>query len=97
MKSLEEFENFDKEDNLNSLMAVYTQPKNSEIELILESLNDIGSDEHKLNQMKHAQFLKLIKKQINDMIYKDQEIGYNILLIGKTNFFIIKLIKEIFR
>ena len=86
MKSLADFECLEKEENLNSLMVVYTQPKISEIELIMESLNDIGPDENKSNQMKHTQFLKLIKKQINDMIYKDQEIGYNILLIGNTIF-----------
>jgi len=43
---------------------------------------DVNEEGSKFNEIKHAYFLKLIRKQINDLAYKDQEIGYNILVIG---------------
>ena len=68
------------ENNLNNFLDTYSQQKYSEIELV----GELSAEDSKFNELKHTQFLKIIKKQINDLIYKDQQIGYNILLIGNV-------------
>ena len=61
----------------------YQLSKYCDSEIILESYPEINEEGNQFDEMKHAHFLRVIKKQINDLVYKDQEIGYNILQIGK--------------
>lgn len=84
MISLQEFERIENDENKNSLLlSSMTKQNLSDMNLIIESLPEIKQNNQRSNEIKSSDFLMLIKKQINDMIYKDKEIGYNILLIGK--------------
>lgn len=84
MISLQEFDRIENEENKNSLIfSSMTKPNFSDMNLIIESLPEIKQNNQRINEIKNSDFLVLIKKQINDMVYKDKEIGYNILLIGK--------------
>lgn len=83
MNSYKEIEELDHTDNSQACLNSLTRAKFSEIELMVESLPKIAQNSSRENEFKNPEFLILIKKQINDLIYKDKEIGYNILLIGR--------------
>lgn len=86
MCSLEEFDRFEK-NHMGTMTSAHSDQlgKYEEPELIIDNLieDHEEGDTMKSNDFKYAYFLKLIKNQINDLVYKDQEIGYNILLIGQ--------------
>ena len=82
MNSLEEFHAIISEEMAASQTKSLYQKKYSAILMNSQSQSDFQENEKSKNEIKETEFHKLIKKQINDLVYKDQEIGYHILLIG---------------
>lgn len=84
MSSLADIDRLDFFGNFCGSNPSYQMSKYCDSEIILESYPEINEEgNNQFDEMKHAHFLRVIKKQINDLVYKDQEIGYNILQIGK--------------
>lgn len=82
MNSFQEFDCIISEERIGFPIQPFYQNNYSSFQLNSQSLIDFQEGEKSRNEINEAEFHKLIKKQINDLVYKDQEIGYHILLIG---------------